>query len=687
MIQVGLFIKDSYTDEFHRVELFTDEKISLTSSIQNVNDISKVFSDFSRTFSVPASVKNNQIFHHWYDPSNTVSFTTKIKIEAFIEIDTILFRNGKIQLEGCNLMDERPQSYSLTFIGSLGSLKDKFNGLYLKDLTLNTAYDNFNYTPNNVIQKVTSLTPTSPATPDILFPLISSSRLWNYNQGGNDDITQNNHPIRYNELFPALRLRAVFDMIQTEFGITLNGNFINSDDRFLGAFLYMKNADDFTLIKNAQKLNFTTKASTNETGFNMDLTTDKLSIGAIPSTIVVSGTTYFFNTRYCQVGIATVNAGVEYVLAIYKNGMPFQQRAPVISTAGGTSSFNALSFDTYTASTDYYEFYVFTAAPLTFTCFASGLNNKADYISSGGFLIQKFNSFSGTSQSTATYYLPIKSYFPNIKIEDFFAGVLKMFNLTCYSEDGINYTIDTIDNYYSSVIDIDITNYVLQDNRDLSRVQNYKKINFKYQPSDSLINVAFKSVNGIDYGNLYYSDNSDGAEYNIELPFEDLNFSNLNGLLQVGYCLKTDYQKYIPKPIILYDYNPSALTNSGSTFHMSNALTGNGTAYTNYRAFGQETLISGVTHSLNFPEQQSTLTNQVVENGLYKNYYQNYFANIFNYKARLYKCKAILPTSILTTLKLNNNVIIRDEKFLINNMVTDLTTGEVQFELLTDIRQ
>ena len=45
-----------------RIELFQDEKISLTSSIQNVNDISKVFTDYSQSFTIPASDNNNKIF-------------------------------------------------------------------------------------------------------------------------------------------------------------------------------------------------------------------------------------------------------------------------------------------------------------------------------------------------------------------------------------------------------------------------------------------------------------------------------------------------------------------------------------------------------------------------------------------------------------------------------------------------
>ena len=49
MQQVQLFIEDQ------RIELFKDEVISLTETIQNVKDIAKVFTDFTKTFSVPAT--------------------------------------------------------------------------------------------------------------------------------------------------------------------------------------------------------------------------------------------------------------------------------------------------------------------------------------------------------------------------------------------------------------------------------------------------------------------------------------------------------------------------------------------------------------------------------------------------------------------------------------------------------
>ena len=49
-----------------RIELFKDENVSLNSSIQNANDIGKTFTDYSQTFTIPASNNNNGIFRYWY---------------------------------------------------------------------------------------------------------------------------------------------------------------------------------------------------------------------------------------------------------------------------------------------------------------------------------------------------------------------------------------------------------------------------------------------------------------------------------------------------------------------------------------------------------------------------------------------------------------------------------------------
>ena len=124
MVTIGLYIYINGIS--NRVELFEDEKISITSSVQDVSDISKVRTDFSQSFTVPANENNNKIFSHWYNSSLDGGFDARKRKDAYIELDTIPFRKGKIQLEKASLKKGEIDNYSITFFGSLISLKDLF---------------------------------------------------------------------------------------------------------------------------------------------------------------------------------------------------------------------------------------------------------------------------------------------------------------------------------------------------------------------------------------------------------------------------------------------------------------------------------------------------------------------------------------------------------------------------------
>ncbi len=68
MRTVQLYIEgERDSGNYSEVELFDDESINLSLSVQNIQDISKVFTDFSQSFTVPASSINNAIFKHFYE--------------------------------------------------------------------------------------------------------------------------------------------------------------------------------------------------------------------------------------------------------------------------------------------------------------------------------------------------------------------------------------------------------------------------------------------------------------------------------------------------------------------------------------------------------------------------------------------------------------------------------------------
>ena len=113
--QVAIFIETALAQtelEFSRLELFNDEKISVSSTIQNISDISKIFTDYSQGFTIPCSPTNNAIFQHFYQNDVDATIDYQNRYNAYIEIDTVLFRRGKIQLEKTNLKNGSPDNYS-----------------------------------------------------------------------------------------------------------------------------------------------------------------------------------------------------------------------------------------------------------------------------------------------------------------------------------------------------------------------------------------------------------------------------------------------------------------------------------------------------------------------------------------------------------------------------------------------
>ena len=85
--------------EGQRVDLFEDESVVLTQTIQNVKDVQKVFTDYSKTFSVPATKNNNSIFKHYYKNSITNGFDARKRKSANLELNFLEFREGKIKFK------------------------------------------------------------------------------------------------------------------------------------------------------------------------------------------------------------------------------------------------------------------------------------------------------------------------------------------------------------------------------------------------------------------------------------------------------------------------------------------------------------------------------------------------------------------------------------------------------------
>lgn len=652
MVVVGLYIYVNGVAK--RLDLFKDENISITSSIQDVNDISKVFTDFSQSFTVPASTHNNSIFKHWYDNSIDNGFDARVRINAYIELDTIPFKSGKIQLEKAQYKNGVIDNYQITFIGTLVSLKDSFAGKQLRDID----FSGYNFTYNGTVVKNRV---TGGVTNDIKFPLITSKNVWQYGGGGasviNWDISNTASPIYTSDLFPAMKIASIFDAISLNLGLTFEGNFL-TDSRFTRAFLWLKNTDLFQQKFKVTKINFQTNTSTTGTQGMFNVFTDTLTYTkpTAPAFLSQSNITFTFTS-----------SGIPFTFYVYRNGVKLNEQSYVTQTS-------PMYLEAPLGESGAYTFHISATSPVTYTS-VYYFETKVGATTTSDVTVTQ-----STSQTTDTI-LDIASYMPEISLEEFFTGVLKMFNLTCYSTANSVYKIEQIEDWYNAGEIKDITKYVVNSDFEITKPKSYKRLKFNYEPSESFMNKQYLGTSNHEYGDLNNELNNDGEDYTIKLPFENLLFQKFSGTdLQVGYSLKVGFDNYIPKPVVLYDYGTITTT----SFKINDGTST--TTATSYNVFGQDTNISSVNWTLNFGVEQSSFTDDIETNTLYANYYEDYINNIFNIKARIIKVKAMMPIPFLTALKLNDRVVIRDKRYIINSYTTDLTTGEVSFDLLNDFR-
>ena len=232
--------------EGQRLELFNDEQIQVTSTQQNVADISKTYTDFSQSFTVPASEINNAIFQHFYQSDVDSTLDHNLRRNAFIEIDLTFFRRGKIQIDKAQLKNGKAESYTLSFFGEGKTLLDYFG----EDLLSNLDYTSLNhsYTGAEVKTRITNSTNTY----DVKYPLISSKRIWTWtgqapttitpnwltiSTTSSNDIHHTSGHIHYEELFPAVRVKNIFEAIENKYSVDFSGTFL-SDERFTKLFLW-----------------------------------------------------------------------------------------------------------------------------------------------------------------------------------------------------------------------------------------------------------------------------------------------------------------------------------------------------------------------------------------------------------------------------------------------------------------
>jgi len=669
-----------------KVDLFEDESVSITDSIQNVRDISKIFTAFSQQFNLPASKTNNKLFKHYYNYDIDNGFDARYKADAVIKLNGVDYKKGKIRLNTVDLKDNAPYSYKVVFFGDTIELKELLAELKLKDLSFDESM-NFIYNSANVKSRFTSTT-----ADDIVVPLITHSKRFEIaNDSLLKSINDGNTLLDYLDLKPAIKVKKIIDAIEADstIGITFSGDFFNSEE-FNNLYLwlhrnegYISNADEGggikTVINRIHLVDSENSWVYNATGSDQDLR---------PLDFAYLQNTGFFRARYeFTWDIQTASTDPYTIIVSDPNGTVLEQEfsngsdqtitweSPIVEQNDLSSQLpNPLNYLCKVQSTNTFTMtQTLTARLQTRTTFNPSYTTE-----------QTANYDASTDDIENKFY--VADNMPDMKVFDFLINLFKMFNLTVYKEDGV-LVVEPLNDFYNSGKRYDITEYVDMSQSSVSKLLQFKNIIFNFKSKVSQLVQFSDELQGIPFSEESYgNDQWDGGDYKVELDFEKMMYERLTDTHQnpqvltpitQGTMLDKKLEPTIGKPLLLYCVNTDP--DDYIKWKTDNSIP------TNYKRPSQIFENASNRTSLNFGLENDEFFLQPVGTNLFENYYQDYVVGLFSPKGRKLNISAYLPLQIILRYKLNDRFIINGRAYKINTIKTNLLTNKSDLELITDL--
>ena len=164
-----------------RLDLFDDEVIEINRTVKDFRELDKVFSDYTQSFTIPASKNNNIAMSHWYDESIATGFNPASKKAARIDINTLPFREGYLWLNRAVLKNGSVDYYEVEFFSEMPNILESFGKDTIPQLGTLTETSNFKLTYDQFDDAIQGTLGSG----NKLIPLITSQRNWNLQGRGN----------------------------------------------------------------------------------------------------------------------------------------------------------------------------------------------------------------------------------------------------------------------------------------------------------------------------------------------------------------------------------------------------------------------------------------------------------------------------------------------------------------------
>ena len=646
-----------------QVDLFKDEAIIIDSSVAKIKDITKVYTDVSNVFNIPASDKNNKILKYVHKPNLVNNFDPRIRLNALIELSGEDYKFGKVQYVNTKIKSGKPTSHELIFVGNLTSIKDILGNDKLSDIDFST-YD-FEYTYINALDRLRG------EENNIVASLFSKKRLV-YDSGKTqaETDTQTNiyydgpnttGGVKYNELIYSIKCKAIIDLISSQYGIVF------SDD-FLGSYEF---SELFLMMNNSNGNNFTSQVE-------IDVSSDPTVVG---NTLLATPDST--KQLICYFESDSAN-DVDFVLTVY-NGSELIHNKEYTYTSGSPSlTINIIEYSIPNTNLSNVTFFL-------------DLGSSAATVSYE-FIMQRFY---GVGQfdfyvSTRNLALDVPDFKPSLNMPDmslleFLTGIFKTYKLVAIAQDdGVLY-VDNLQEYYRKGDVVNINEWVDASNITVSYGKVIKEIDYTFSEPQTKLASRFNKLNNKSYGdNILKITGENGEEISGEtedysVPFEQVVYERLtdfagvkeNVNIQYGLLADESIEPIVTKAHIHFNNVIQAQNNPLKLINVTDASPINVVNIPSHTLGFDEPLFSTV-----IGEEFNEFNGQLINNTIYSNHHQSYIEGITGEDKREYNATIKnLPLEVLNNLQLNDVLNIKDNYYRIDNFKTNLLTKETKMKL------
>lgn len=715
-----------------RVELFKDESITLTQTIQNVKDIGSIFTDFSKSFTMPASKINNRVFKHFYDDGVANGFNANDKLPAQILLNQQQFRKGFLALDGVKMRNNKPYAYKATFFGETVDLKKKLKEISLQNVFETVTTYNHDYNRQNVKQGLA----TNLIQNNVIYPLISHTERFYYDSAntsaGSRNLcyagtgASNNQGVRYTDLKPALRVSRIIEEIENftnlEFNKTDADSFFNTSQNDIYDKLYLwiaRQKGDLAVSYSGGSqiripitgIGYIAGDVNTWSTFNPNqdatcyLNANAVAGGQLPlpcANSEITGGIWSCQSWYYNNGLGYPNWQIQsesysYSLTITtSSSQPFNIICENVT--GTTTIQNSIQNQT---GTGILQSSIFASGRASFRwvietsdpnfSYSADLRIKATRTTTGfngSFTLNFQQQFRDIQPTTGVSRIVMSDQMPNIKVLDFLTGLFKMFNLTAFIEKNGNVKVMTLDKFMETGVERDITKYVDKSKSEIDYAIPYQEVALRWQEPKTFLAHNFSEINNSKFGFLEnctqepdVASTDRGNKYVITLPFEKMIYERLSdGSAQtniaVGWSVDKDQNPTLTKPLLFIRRQ----TQTGSAKRLSfykGVDANNASVLTQYNrpanSLQQETI--------NFGAEVDEWTGITKDKSLFNEYYLKYIKEVFSQKRRAVKVTAYLPPEFLMNYSLADRLKIGNKCYIINSITTNLKNNESKLEL------